>query len=58
MEGIHGLVCRGILVSVVMELFQMVFPSLPRTISKWVSVEQDEYLNYKDMSPTQFPLNT
>jgi hypothetical protein len=30
----------------------MVFSSVPRTISKWVSVEQDDYLNYNDLSPT------
>ena len=35
----------------------MVFPSLRRAISKWVSVEQGEYLNYSDLSPTKFPLN-
>jgi hypothetical protein len=36
----------------------MVFPSSPpRTISKWVSVEKDEYLNYNNLSPTSFPLN-
>jgi len=31
-----------------MELFLMVFPFMPRTISKWVSVEQDDYQNYND----------
>jgi len=45
------------LFSVVMELFLMIFPPLLRTISKWVSVEQDEYLNCNDLSPTKFPLN-
>jgi len=45
---------KGMLVSIVMELFLMVFPSLPRAISKRVSVEQDGYLNYIDLSPTKF----
>jgi len=36
---------KEMLISVVMELFLMVFPSMPRTISKWESVEQDKYLN-------------
>jgi len=52
-----GLCVKGMLISVVMELFLMVFPSVPSTVSKWVSVEQDEYLNYNDLSPTKFPLN-
>jgi len=38
-------------------LYFFTFPSLPRAISKWVSVEQDEYLNYNDLSLTKFPLN-
>ena len=38
---------EGMLFSALMELFQMVYPRLPRTISKWVSIEHDEYLNDK-----------
>jgi hypothetical protein len=32
----------------------MVYPSLPATIPKWVSAEQDEYLNCNNLSPTRF----
>ena len=35
----------------------MVFPFMPRTISKWVSAEHDDYQNYNDLSPTKFPVN-
>ena len=45
------------LISVVMEIFQMVFLSLPRSISKWVSVEQYEYLYNNELYLTNFPLN-
>jgi len=45
------------LISVVMELFLMMFPLLLRTISKCMSVQQDDYLNYNDLSPTKFPVN-
>jgi 2-keto-3-deoxy-galactonokinase len=31
----------------------MVYP-VPGTISKWVSVEEDEYLNCKNLSTTRF----
>ena len=48
---------KGMAIEVVMEIFQIVFLSLPRSISKWVSVEQDEYLNYSDLYRTYFPLN-
>jgi len=48
---------KGMLVSVVMEPFQVVLPSFCLPISKWVSGERDEYLNYKDMSSTNFLLN-
>jgi len=45
------------LISVLMELFLMVFSFMPRTISKWVSAEHDDYQNYNDLSPTKFPVN-
>jgi len=45
------------LISVLMKLFLMVFFSVPRTISKCVSVEKDDYLKFNDLSPTKFPLN-
>jgi hypothetical protein len=48
---------KGMLISVLLQLFLMVFPSVPRTVSKSVSVEQDEYLNCNDVSPTKCPLN-
>jgi len=35
-------------------IYIFTFPSLPRTISKWVSREQDEYWNYNDLSLTKF----
>ena len=38
-------------------LYLLTFPSLPRAISKWVSRDQDENLNYNDLSITTFPLN-
>ena len=38
-------------------LYLFTFPYLPRIISKWVSHEQDEYLNYNDLSLTKFPIN-
>ena len=57
LEGIHGLECQrdGDLscngnISDVLSFF-------PRSISKWESVEQDEYLNYKDLYCTYFLLN-
>jgi hypothetical protein len=49
---------KGMSISVIMKLFQMVFSSLLRIIFSWVSVEEDEYLNYSDLSPTQMPVNT
>jgi hypothetical protein len=45
------------LISGIMEIFIMVCPSLPRAISKCVSREQGDYLNYNDLSPTKFPVN-
>jgi hypothetical protein len=48
---------KRILISFVMELFLMVFSSLFRTLSKSVSVEQDEYLICSDLTPTQIPVN-
>jgi hypothetical protein len=48
---------KVMLISFVMELYLMVFSSLLRTISKCVSVEQDDYLNYNDLSHTQIPVN-
>jgi hypothetical protein len=38
---------KGMQISVVVELFLIVCP-LPRVISKWVSREQDDYLNCND----------
>ena len=38
-------------------LYLFTFPSLSRAITKWVSREQDDYLNYNDLSLTKFPLN-
>jgi len=48
---------KGMLISVLMELFLMVFLSMPRTISKCVSAEKDDYMKCNDLSPTKFPLN-
>jgi hypothetical protein len=48
---------KEMLISFVMELFMMVFSSLLRTISKCVSVEKDEYLNYSDLSHTRIAVN-
>jgi len=43
------LICNG-------NIFK-VFTSFPRTVPVWVSVEQVEYLNYKDFYPANIPLN-
>jgi len=45
------------LISVIMEIFIMVCPSLPRAVSKCVLHEQGDYLNYNDLSPTKLPVN-
>jgi len=46
---------KVMLISGLMEFFLMLFPSVPRTVSKCVSVEKDKYLNYTDLSSTNIP---
>jgi hypothetical protein len=57
MRGSMDWFVKMMMISFLMELYLMVFSSLLRTISKYVSVEQDDYLNYNDLSHTQIPVN-